>query len=632
VIEEKWDGHVRAAPHAHKKKGQKNDDIQIFSFWLVFSLISIINMAILFVPIVAANSLCIFSRIFFFFFRFFFFFFRHVERDRFGFINSTTMMAVLCLYFSSLLLPSFSLSPPPTKQKKKEKKKDFFFALFFFLLTVNFLTHTNLQVLMLVSVAILLLVAASVRAGRFSDTLAFTGDVEKDFTTGADLKPRKGVIKIGDALRSLAARRPSSRPTSACRRVRSGPAVCPAGTSRTCTVQVDFDTGALHLGINCFGVCGDADGDGDPNAASMVLVQAGGNDNPDFALSESFAVGSIWAARARTLAGDGKMDFVVGYPAQLGDQSDRFPCGDRFDISCFGVYFFQAGAFDQPGTRFVYKTAAYNGFPAGLLAKLSPRVARPQPEADAVARRISSGRSTDFNGFRTDAGYDQVDLNAVIPWEMNLVGFAGSFQDDGIGEDFLPNNAPFVTVRFPCQAFDACDVCGGNGQSCADCAACRTARTATTRATCAAATARRAATAAACRTAPTATTCATCAPATARRAATAPACRMARRATTCATCATAPAATCAACAAATATRAATAAATQNGTCQYDACDVCCGDGLSCVEVPPERDPCIPRFESKLVCQVFPGRHVCRAPRQRPQRRHARRPARHVHRR
>jgi hypothetical protein len=152
--------------------------------------------------------------------------------------------------------------------------------------------------------------------------------------------------------------------------------------------QLDFDTGALHLGINCFGVCGDADGDGNANAASMALQQAGGNDNPDFALSESFAVGLDLGGAGATLKGDGKMDFVIGYPAQLGDQSDRFPCGDRFDISCFGVYFFQAGVFDQPGTRFVYKTDAYNGFPAGLLAKLSPRARRPQPEA--VARQARS--------------------------------------------------------------------------------------------------------------------------------------------------------------------------------------------------------------------------------------------------
>jgi hypothetical protein len=94
-----------------------------------------------------------------------------------------------------------------------------------------------------------------------------------------------------------------------------------------------------------------------------------------------------------TLKGDGKMDFVIGYPAQLGDQSDRFPCGDRFDVTCFGVYFFQAGRLDQPGTRFIYKTDAYNGFPAGLLAKLNA-ARRTATRSRRTATRISSGRST----------------------------------------------------------------------------------------------------------------------------------------------------------------------------------------------------------------------------------------------
>jgi hypothetical protein len=150
----------------------------------------------------------------------------------------------------------------------------------------------------------------------------------------------------------------------------------------------------------------------------MVLQQAGGNDNPDFALSESFAVGLDLGGAGATLKGDGKMDFVIGYPAQLGDQSDRFPCGDRFDISCFGVYFFQAGVFDQPGTRFVYKTDAYNGFPAGLLAKLAPRARDRNPKPSTTAPDLE-WTIEDFNGFRTDAGFDTVDLNAVIPWELN---------------------------------------------------------------------------------------------------------------------------------------------------------------------------------------------------------------------
>jgi hypothetical protein len=49
--------------------------------------------------------------------------------------------------------------------------------------------------------------------------------------------------------------------------------------------------------------------------------------------------------------------------------------------------------FDQPGTRFVYKTDAYNGFPAGLLAKLS-RASSTATRSRRSARPISSGRST----------------------------------------------------------------------------------------------------------------------------------------------------------------------------------------------------------------------------------------------
>jgi hypothetical protein len=280
----------------------------------------------------------------------------------------------------------------------------------------------------------------------FSDSLAFTGDVEKDFTTGADLKPRKGVIKINDATLT-GGQTPVDSPDVG---LPPGPAWSGRLSGwdiKNMYFQLDFDTGALHFGINCFGVCGDADGDGDANAASMVLQQAGGNDNPDFALSESFAVGLDLGGSGAVLKGDGKMDFVIGYPAQLGDQSDRFPCGDRFDITCFGVYFFQAGASTSPArvssTRRTRTTASRRA--------CSPSCRRASSTATRSRRSAPDLEWTinDFNGFRTDAGFDAVDLNAVIPWEMNLVGFAGSFQDDGIGEDFLPNNAPFVTVPLP---------------------------------------------------------------------------------------------------------------------------------------------------------------------------------------
>lgn len=45
----------------------------------------------------------------------------------------------------------------------------------------------------------------------------------------------------------------------------------------------------------------------------------------------------------------------------------------------------------------------------------------------------------------------------------------GSFQDNGIGEDFFPTGNDYVQVVFPCSAFDACDVCGGDSSTCFDC-------------------------------------------------------------------------------------------------------------------------------------------------------------------
>jgi hypothetical protein len=62
----------------------------------------------------------------------------------------------------------------------------------------------------------------------------FTGDVEKDFTTGADLKPRKGVIKINDATLT-GGQTPVDSPDVGLPPGPRGRAACLAGTSRTCT-------------------------------------------------------------------------------------------------------------------------------------------------------------------------------------------------------------------------------------------------------------------------------------------------------------------------------------------------------------------------------------------------------------
>ena len=74
-----------------------------------------------------------------------------------------------------------------------------------------------------------------------------------------------------------------------------------------------------------------------------------------------------------------------------------------------------------------------------------------------------------------DSPFANLDAQAVVtsgakPWKFNAAAFMGSFQDDGIGEDFFPSGNAFVEVPFPCFAFDACGVCGGDGSTCWDCA------------------------------------------------------------------------------------------------------------------------------------------------------------------
>ena len=108
-------------------------------------------------------------------------------------------------------------------------------------------------------VALLGLVAAAL-AQPFSETLTFTGNVESDFLTpGGEL--RRGVVLLPDANFG-----PQDIP------IDSPDVGLPPGPQwagrlsgwdiQNILFQLDFNTGALHIGINCFGVCGDADGDG----------------------------------------------------------------------------------------------------------------------------------------------------------------------------------------------------------------------------------------------------------------------------------------------------------------------------------------------------------------------------------
>jgi hypothetical protein len=55
-------------------------------------------------------------------------------------------------------------------------------------------------------------------------------------------------------------------------------------------LNYDYTKDTFNIGINCWGICGDADNNGDPNSSSPELVDRGGVDLPNFRNTESFAV------------------------------------------------------------------------------------------------------------------------------------------------------------------------------------------------------------------------------------------------------------------------------------------------------------------------------------------------------
>jgi hypothetical protein len=48
--------------------------------------------------------------------------------------------------------------------------------------------------------------------------------------------------------------------------------LAPPMSNQTLSLSFVLTGDALHFGIDCFGVCGDADGDGDPNRSSAALI------------------------------------------------------------------------------------------------------------------------------------------------------------------------------------------------------------------------------------------------------------------------------------------------------------------------------------------------------------------------
>jgi hypothetical protein len=161
----------------------------------------------------------------------------------------------------------------------------------------------------------------------------------------------------------------------------------------------------------------------------MVLQQRGGQDLALFASSESCAIAfDVGDPVSMSAVPDQKFDFVVGYPAQEGAGSDRFPCSKNgvtsFDTSCFGLYRFnQDPGVEQLGQRFVYKAT-------DTLLQQAFNFAKDNNPLTSTTRPDLEWSVQNFNTLRTLAGVPKIDVTGVQKFTINVAAFCGSFQDD----------------------------------------------------------------------------------------------------------------------------------------------------------------------------------------------------------
>ena len=178
-------------------------------------------------------------------------------------------------------------------------------------------------------------------------------------------------------------------------------------------MEYDFASDTMYVGIDCLGICGDADGDGDPGASSPELIEVQGTDHPNLSGTEAFTFLIDTDNDCQPGVGGGDFEVVIG--VALGADSSTF------------------GAFEFSGTPFNPST----GFGAQLTNAVSVYA---EPSAAAPDIEFSVANFSTLPGFNFTPGED-------FDFQINV--FMGSLEDDGIGEDYLPGTAECVPVNQP---------------------------------------------------------------------------------------------------------------------------------------------------------------------------------------
>jgi hypothetical protein len=171
---------------------------------------------------------------------------------------------------------------------------------------------------------------------------------------------------------------------------------------RNLGVSYDDQTDTLYVGIDFAGIAGDADGDGDPANSSAALLVNGGVDLPNMQGSEGFAF-------AMDLDDDGLLDFVAGIP--LGADLSGFTVATYDNTTGVGSSSPTVDPYSRFGTTLPSNIGSIFASPSAA----APDIEFTIPNFSELLAQFGMGNDGDFGIF----------------------AFAGSLEDDGIGEDFV---------------------------------------------------------------------------------------------------------------------------------------------------------------------------------------------------
>ena len=216
----------------------------------------------------------------------------------------------------------------------------------------------------------------------------FTGDAPDDFVAA-------NVVRIDDPPGSPDVGMPNNAP----------PGVISGWDMKAVYFDYESSTDVMYIGIDTYGICGDADGDGDPSATASWLSANGGVDTADFSGSEDVGI-LIDTDNNSSTGGDG-FEVVVGV--------DMY-----HDISSLGAYNFTGNAYGPAfgfGSKLTNDVEFYNT----------------GPDASAPDLEFSIANFSELPGFTFTPG---------DAFQFHVRAFTGSGDDDGVGEDFIGPQYP----------------------------------------------------------------------------------------------------------------------------------------------------------------------------------------------